>query len=50
MLEAKNLLRYTGMTLTEISNYLHFSSQPYFQNVFKQYYGLTPAQYRQTQA
>ncbi|MCM1428152.1 MAG: AraC family transcriptional regulator [Eubacterium sp.] len=47
MLEAKTLLKYTGMSLAEISNYLHFSSQPYFQNVFRKYYGITPAKYRQ---
>ena len=33
--EAKSLLYYTDMTLAEISSYLCFSSQSYFQNVFK---------------
>ncbi|MCM1264087.1 MAG: AraC family transcriptional regulator [Eubacterium sp.] len=47
MQEAKTLLKYTGMSLAEISSYLHFSSQPYFQNVFRKYYGITPATYRQ---
>lgn len=46
MKEAKNLLRYTDMTLAEISDYLHFANQPYFQNSFKQYFGITPAKYR----
>lgn len=44
--EAKSLLTYSDKTLIEISNYLCFSSQSYFQNVFKQKYGLTPKQYR----
>ncbi|MCM1216444.1 MAG: AraC family transcriptional regulator [Lachnospiraceae bacterium] len=47
MREAKTLLKYTGMSLAEISSYLHFSSQPYFQNVFRKYYGITPTKYRQ---
>ena len=46
MREAKSLLRYTNMSLSEISDYLHFSSQPYFQNVFKKMFGMTPAKYR----
>ena len=44
--EAKSLLAYSGKTLAEISSYLCFSSQPYFQNVFKKQYGLTPLAYR----
>ena len=44
--EAKSLLHYTDMTLAEISSYLCFSSQSYFQNVFKKEYGVTPMQYR----
>ncbi|MCM1223446.1 MAG: helix-turn-helix transcriptional regulator, partial [Lachnospiraceae bacterium] len=46
MREAKMLLKYTDKSLAEISEYLHFSSQPYFQNVFKNMYGVTPAKYR----
>ena len=42
----KSLLHYTDMTLAEISCYLCFSSQSYFQNVFKKEYGVTPMQYR----
>ena len=46
MREAKILLRHTDKTLSEISNYLNFSSQSYFQNVFKKQYGITPGEYR----
>lgn len=34
------------MSLTEISNYLCYSSQSYFQNAFKKKFQLTPLQYR----
>ena len=44
--DAKGLLTYSDKSLTEISNYLCFSSKSYFQNVFKKKYGLTPLQYR----
>lgn len=44
--EAKSLLRYTDKSLSEISNYLCFSSQSYFQNVFKKITGQTPLSYR----
>lgn len=44
--EAKSLLIYSDKSLSEISNYLCFSSQSYFQNVFKKKYGVTPMQYR----
>lgn len=47
MEEAKSLLRYSDKTLSEISSYLCFSSQSYFQNVFKRKYGITPKQYRE---
>lgn len=44
--EAQNLLAYSDRTLAEISSYLCFSSQSYFQNVFKKQYGVTPLAYR----
>lgn len=48
--EAKSLLTYSDKSLIEISNYLCFSNQSHFQNVFKKKYGVTPKQYRiQTQ-
>lgn len=48
--EARSLLTYSEKSLSEISNYLCFSSQSYFQNVFKKKYGLTPKQYRNNTA
>lgn len=45
--EAKMLLRKTDYSLVEISNYLCFSSQSYFQNVFKKVVKQTPLQYRE---
>ena len=47
--EAKTLLKYTDRPISEIASYLAFSSQPYFQNVFKKIAGSTPAQYRNSQ-
>lgn len=44
--EAASLLRHSDKSLADISSYLCFSSQPYFQNVFKKKYGVTPMQYR----
>lgn len=44
--EAKSLLTFSEKKLNEISSYLCFSSQAYFQNVFKKKYGMTPLQYR----
>lgn len=44
--EAKSMLAFTDKTLAEISAYLCFSSQSYFQNLFKKQYGVTPLQYR----
>ena len=44
--EAKLLLRYTEKPLGEISNFLCFSSQSHFQNVFKKHCEMTPMEYR----
>ena len=44
--EAKSLLTHTDKSISEISSYLCFSSQAYFQNVFKKKYGITPNAYR----
>lgn len=43
---AKSLLINTDKPLAEISNYLGFSSQSYFHNVFKRYTGQTPNEFR----
>ena len=44
--EAKSLLQNTNMTIAEISSYLCFSDQSYFQNQFRKLAGITPLQYR----
>ena len=46
MEEAADLLRYSSQSLSQISAYLGYSSQSYFQNVFRKYYGTTPMKYR----
>lgn len=44
--EAKRLLEITKKTSAEIAEILGYSTQSYFQNVFKKYTGKTPAAYR----
>lgn len=44
--EACDLLIYSRHSLAKISAYLDYSSQSYFQKVFKKQLGVTPAQYR----
>lgn len=44
--EARSMLIYTDKSLAEISAFLCFSSQAYFQNVFKKKYDITPMQFR----
>ena len=46
MEEAKRLMDITNKTIAEISGYLGFSSQSYFQKVFQRQYGITPGKYR----
>ena len=48
--EGKSLLAYTDKSISEISEYLCFSSQSYFQNVFKKKYKMTPHEYRKHSA
>lgn len=44
--ESCELLLYTKKSILEISEYLCFCSQSYFQRAFKKQYGVTPMQYR----
>ncbi len=48
--EAKMRLLATDQSLSEIANSLSFSSQQYFQTVFKKCTGMTPAEFRRSQA
>lgn len=44
--KATHLLRYSDQSIVEISNYLSFSSQSHFIQVFENFTGLTPKKYR----
>ncbi len=44
--EAKRLLSFTELSTSQISEYLAFSSQSYFQTIFKKYVGCTPKEFR----
>ena len=46
VLEAKNLLKYSNLTVKEIGYYLHFQSIPSFHKFFKGQTGMTPNEYR----
>lgn len=46
ILDAKNMLRHSDMTIKEISASLNFPSQSFFFRFFKNHTGLTPTQYR----
>ncbi len=46
---AKELLRYTNKSLSEISACLNFSSQSHFQKAFKEAFQVTPLAYRRTE-
>ena len=46
MEEAKRIMDITPKTIAEIAEYVGFSSQSYFQKVFKKLYGITPGEYR----
>ena len=47
ILDAKNMLRHTDMTIKEISARLYFPSQSFFFRFFKNHTGQTPTQYRE---
>lgn len=44
--KAQELLRFCDFSLIEISNYLSFSSQSHFTQVFREFTGMTPKKYR----
>ncbi|MBO5292841.1 MAG: helix-turn-helix transcriptional regulator [Lachnospiraceae bacterium] len=44
--KAKNLLCYSDYSIVDIANYLTFSSQSHFIQVFQKFAGLTPRKYR----
>ena len=46
IVEAKNYLKYTDMSIKQIVYALHFPDQPSFTKYFKSHTGLTPAQFR----
>ena len=46
--EAKRLLKYTTLSLKEISDRLGFKNLPYFCRRFKKGVGVTPTEYKQT--
>ena len=46
ILEAKNYLKYSDLSIKQIVYRLHFADQPTFTKYFKSHTGLTPAQFR----
>lgn len=47
ILEAKNLIKYSEMSIQEISYTLHFSNQSFFGKYFKKHTGFSPKKYRE---
>lgn len=50
MRDAASLLRYSSRSISGIASFLAYSSQSYFQTVFKSYWHETPAHYRRSHA
>ena len=48
--KAQELLRFCDFSLIEISNYLSFSSQSHFTQIFREFTGMTPKKYRDLHA
>ncbi len=46
ILEAKALLKYSGMSIQEIAFHLNFSTQSFFGKYFKQHTGTSPSRYK----
>ena len=46
ILEAKSLLRYSGMSIQEIAYHLNFSTQSFFGKYFKQHTGNSPSRFK----
>ncbi len=46
VLEAKALLKFSGMSIQEIAQHLHFSTQSFFGKYFKQHTGISPSRYK----
>lgn len=46
ILEAKNLLKYSDMSIKEIAFNMHFSTVPSFYKFFRKHTGMTPAEFR----
>lgn len=46
ILEIKSLLKYSTMTIQEITNYLNFPNQSFLGKFFKQHTGMAPSKYR----
>jgi len=47
ILEAKSLLRFSGMSIQEIAYYLNFPNQSFFGSYFKRITGMSPSQYKE---
>lgn len=46
ILEAKALLRYSGLSIQEIAYELNFSTQSFFGKYFKHHTGMSPSEYK----
>lgn len=46
IMEAKNLLKHSNMSIQEISEYLNFSNQSFFSQYFKRFIGCSPSDYK----
>ena len=46
ILQAKQLLRSSSLTIQEVSRELNFSNQSFFGKYFKKHVGMSPSEYR----